>query len=91
MMLLMLIKNDAACFTQFLMITNDDKNVANDDVEVENGGVHKNIVECDNVDNHKVKNNAVMSMMLKMMRNEGDRYETLSVGSGRKLVLILRK
>lgn len=88
MMLLMLIKNDAACFTQFLMITNDDKNVANDDVEVENGGFHKNIVECDNVDNHKVKNNAVMS---KMMRNEGDRYETLSVGSGRKLVLILRK
>lgn len=74
------------------MITiNDDKNVANEDVEVENGGVHKNIVECDNVDNHKVKNNAVMSMMLKMMRNEGDRYETLSVGSGRKLVLILRK
>lgn len=70
------------------MITNDDKNVANDDVEVENGGFHKNIVECDNVDNHKVKNNAVMS---KMMRNEGDRYETLSVGSGRKLVLILRK
>lgn len=45
----------------------------------------------DNVDDHKVKNNAVMSMMLKMMRNEGDRYETLSVGSGRKLVLILRK
>lgn len=87
-MLLMLIKNDAACFTQFLMITNDDKNVANDYVEVENGGFHKNIVECDNVDNHKVKNNAVMSMM---MRNEGDRYETLSVGSGRKLVLILRK
>lgn len=35
MMLLMLIKNDAACFTQFLMITNDDKNVANEDVEVE--------------------------------------------------------
>lgn len=32
-----------------------------------------------------------MSMMLKMMRNEGDRYETLSVGSGRKLVFILRK
>lgn len=30
-------------------------------------------------------------MMLKMMRNEDDRYETLSVGSGRKLVLILRK
>lgn len=73
------------------MITNDDKNVANDDVEVKNGGVHKNIVECDNVDDHNVKNIAVMSMMLKMMRDEGDRYETLSVGSGRKLVLILRK
>lgn len=73
------------------MIINDDKNVVNDDVEVENGGFYKNIVECDNVDNYKVKNNVVMSMMLKMMRNEGDRYEILSVGSGRKLVLILRK
>lgn len=73
------------------MITNDDKNVANDDIGSWNGGVHKNIVECDNVDDHNVKNNVVMSMMLKMMRNEDDRYETLSVGSGRKLVLILRK
>lgn len=73
------------------MIINDDKNVVNDDVEVENGGFYKNIVECDNVDNYKVKNNVVMSMMLKMMRNEDDRYEILSVGSGRKLVLILRK
>lgn len=43
------------------------------------------------VDDHNVKNNAVMSMMLKMMRDEGDKYETLSVGSGRKLVFILRK
>lgn len=30
-------------------------------------------------------------MMLKMMRDEGDKYEILSVGSGRKLVFILRK
>lgn len=39
------------------MITNDDKNVAIDGIEVENGGVHKNIVECD----------MLMIIMLKIM------------------------
>lgn len=73
------------------MITNDDKNVANDDIEVEMVVFTKILLNVIMLMIIMLKNNAVMSMMLKMMRNEGDRYETLSVGSGRKLVLILRK
>lgn len=42
-----------------------------------------NIVECDNVDDHKVKNDAVMIMMLKMMIKLILIDETLSVSSGR--------
>lgn len=42
-----------------------------------------NIVECDNVDDDKVKNDAVMIMMLKMMIKLILIDETLSMSSGR--------
>lgn len=42
-----------------------------------------NIVECDNVDDDKVKNDAVMIMMLKMMIKLILIDETFSMSSGR--------